>query len=446
MTLAEATLEILPQVQNSADVGAFVFTEEPATPPVLEDGAVRPYLHILVRRTLHGTDTPASDEIPDRYRGRIISARRANTPGMQWIGHGFFHDGAEVNPAPLHDHHYRLITGNKALVRYDANTERWWLVKGEGDTPWPVEDDFYSMTPTAYIEVQYNGALTNLDAVELASNETPGHPVLSAEQTARFNNKAVVNDDGRAVQVTEFEDYTLYVGYSADQFENVRGTLWFGMKMPGRDELLHWGRWQNLYGGSTLTPEFTDTRPDDMVWAKAVVATPNAPAHSLITAQSLNTTTQNRIDGFEAFNDALNELARQQSWCGEYERVMGEIGMRSRRARKLRLYVDVNVDLSAEVESPRYQIANTLESEFSVDSVSNLRFDARVAVQVPFIVDRDDDYDDGYDDDLDADDYIDSSMVSDQVEAAVGGYLSYEVEDWSIDGGVMLSDDQDDLD
>jgi hypothetical protein len=442
--LAEDVRTRLPILGVSNDVAPFVFTEPTVTPGPLVEGDNRPYVDVIISQVISDTGTVAAPEIQQAYVGKIQRARRAMTPGRQWIGGGYFFIGAEVNPLPVHDHHYRMLEDPFALIRYDANHDRWWIIKGAGETPWPAgDDDYYSVTPNAYFEVRYDGAVTNLDAVELATNETPGHPVLSVEQTARFVGKAVTNEQGRAVQVTEFEDYTLYVGYSDARFNDTRQSLWFGLKAGGQDELLHWGRWQNLYGGSTMAPELTDTRPDDMVWAKAVVAEPTP--YGLSTPESIRTTTQQRINGFESFNDALNDLARTQSWCGEYERVMGEVGMRSRRSGRIRLYADVIVDLNVEVDSPRYQVSNVLESDYEVDSVSNLRFDARVTVPVEFVLDRDLEYDDGYDEDLDADDYISSSMVSDAVESRVGN-LSYTVEDYTIDGGVMLADNQDDLD
>jgi hypothetical protein len=97
-------------------------------------------------------------------------------------------------------------------------------------------------------------------------------------------------------------------------------------------------------------------------------------------------------------NDALNEMAEEQSWCSEYERTMQYIQMRDRRSGNRQPYdpgnpvapvsrrawdMEYTVDISVEDDSPGYRIIDRLDSEYSValQNVS-LTFTASVSVTV----------------------------------------------------------------
>lgn len=455
-TLTEEVRAVVPTLTDT-DRAAHVFTERPFQIMPSGEGE-REYKDVLIyriRKRQYGdaeTDViPAS--VSEYYVGRVVNCRRSISHGNGWFlpdyreGDRWYAEGTELNPEPQDGHHYRLLTGDNQLVRYESSTGRWHVILGRGTQPW-APDDFFLTPPRAYYEVLHP--------------ETPGHPgltellesgelddLLAPEDSTgngflvidRLHDKAKLTD-GVVPRVTVFEDGKLYVGYDPEDTAT-NHTLYFGRKFPGMEELVYWGTWTSRWGGDAEAPYFDRTVPDTVIWGEAYVAPVTQPSPYATTVEALELEIATRKEGFEAFNDAISELANDQDWCPEYERTMARLGMRGREVHKLRLAIDVTVDLSMTVESASYRVDNAIEAEYGVDSVSSLSFNATANVQVLVVVDRDLDYAAGYDED--ASEYLTHENVREAVEDKMQGGAEWSIDDWNADGDAYLADDQEDL-
>lgn len=445
------TAELITTTTDALLENKYEWPEPPAQPMPSYDGP-RERVNILVYQLigeLH-TDNP---DIPDSARlaleGRVMSAFRSHTEGNGWHLGQWYASGAVLNPAPVDGHHYRVIGEAGQLVKYIApdgehNNSGWNVVLDRSGAPWLYgTNDYLTSNPGVYIEVEYSAepgpstladafADGSLDDLLNTEEQTPGHPVVSTYPSIRFEDKAVTNQSGLVEQVTEFVDGTLYVG--ADPHDNDR--LFFGLKQAGEDEPLSWGVWTRAWGGSFGAPSLTERRPNNLIWAKALVTTPQ-PVSAEEEATQLNllrTLIEERRAGFEAFNDALNEMADKKDWCEEYERAVGRIGMRGRREKEpVRIRIEVRVDLTMEMDHPRDYVTDRLESDTGVDSITNLRFDAQTLVWIDVTMEHNTDYDEGFDAD-DLGEYVELSSVQDELEAQLSGSASWSVEDWNVTG------------
>lgn len=433
-TLTDAQLANIP---NYTDGDArYEFPEPPLTlyATVHEE---REEHDVLVYRLLHQQYNEGTDPTPGqraRIEGRVFRIRPAVNRAHGWfvgtlgLGNRFYAEATKLNPEPVVGHCYRMISGGGFLLRYEEDG-RWGIVRGAGHNPWMAGDHLVT-NPTAYYEV------ADPDAAAPEVPDVRDNPL----DEERFHNRAEVTN-GHIQRVTEFEDGSFYVGYDPD---GDRNKVFYGVKLQGRDNLLHWGSYHTRWGSEIELPEYEEL-PANAVWAKALITPPyrSAAIDQAVVLANFTAETERLNTRWEEFNDALNELAQEEGWCSEYERIMAELGMRSRRAGRIRLEVDVVVDVNVTVDSPHYRINSAVEMTHSV-TPTDLSFNGQITVPVQFVLDRDNDYSEGFDEDMDASDYI----SRDDIDAAVDERIddaSFTIEDWNIDGDVRAADNQDDL-
>jgi hypothetical protein len=178
--------------------------------------------------------------------------------------------------------------------------------------------------------------------------------------------------------------------------------------------------------------------PTDIHWAKLGLESPDPATDADERVARLLTIAEESHESFENLNDALNNLAEDEGWCSEYERTMQSIQMRDRRSgprapfdrgnigappRPDRHAYDVQYDVEVTVtdDSPAHRITNVIEGEFGLYSVSELRFDATMAVTVSGIVAENED---------EAESMVSQSQITDEVESMLGD-ASFELNDYS---------------
>jgi hypothetical protein len=177
---------------------------------------------------------------------------------------------------------------------------------------------------------------------------------------------------------------------------------------------------------------------DGAHWVKLALTAPDEATDADERAQRLLELRETEFNRFEDLNDRLNVLARNQSWCGEYERTMEAIGMRHRRGSARMVFdpdgeptigqtrhawqIEISVDFTGEIESVRSGLEGEIESAaYFNGSVSNVRFDASTSITISGIVADDEDS---------ARDMIGSAEVENEMDN-IG--ISYsDIDDWTI--------------
>jgi hypothetical protein len=435
--------------------------------------------HILVtglaerQFTSHNPDFDYSQLV-----GRIVPARPSRPHAEQWYmsdednggNGGAYLTGARVSPTPVNGRLYQELRdlpgemhSSPFVLRFNDEEHR--EDRAHRDNPWTIvwaQDGLEHNVgvqrvnpPVAWVEVRspltpVTTGLASDEDIELILSEVDETAAVVAAATYMDNTteghtlgKAHLEENGRVhidppkvpgemyltwyngndwyrdhamLQVATADERLVSLGYfnrGVDGNVYYHDDIWADVRGPG------WG---------------ADTT---MHWAKVAMTDPDVnETTSTERAGVLTTQAEESHEAFENLNDALNELARQQSWCGEYERTMDAIGMRHRRSggrvpfdpdnltdaptERHAYDVEFTVDVTIRDDSPSYRVTNMLESEYSAYSVSELRFDASINVTVRGIV---------ADNEEQAEESVTQSQISDELDGMIEG--EFEINDYS---------------
>jgi hypothetical protein len=222
--------------------------------------------------------------------------------------------------------------------------------------------------------------------------------------------------DHAMLQVATADERFISLGYfnrGVDGNVYYHDDLWADVRGPG-------------WGGDTT-----------MHWAKVALTDPDVnETASTDRLDVLTTQAEESHEAFENLNDALNELARQQSWCGEYERTMDAIGMRHRRSGGRTPYdpdnmldqtpprhaydIQYDVEVTITDDSPSYRIVSALESDYYASGVSEIRFDTTVTVTINGVIAEDEEA---------AENSVTQSQIEDELDNIISG--EFEINDYS---------------
>ncbi len=413
--------------------------------------------------------------------GRIVPVRPSRPHAEQWFmsdednngNGGAYLTGARVSPTPVNGRLYQELRNMAAatscspfVLRYNDEAHR--DDRAERNNPWTIVWAQQGLehqvgrarveSPFAYVELRspltpVTTGLASDEDIELILSEVDetAAVVAAATDPVYIDNtteghtlgKAHLEENGR-VQIDPptvpgemyltwyngndwYRDHAmLQVAASGERFMSLG---YFNRGVDG-NVYYHDDLWADVRGpgwGADTT----------MHWAKVAMTDPDVnETSSTARAEVLTTQAEESHEAFEDLNDALNELARQQSWCGEYERTMESIGMRHRRSGPRLPFdpdnmqdrtpprhaydIEYSVEVTISDDSPSYRVTNMMESEYGAYSVSELRFDATMNVTLRGIV---------ADNEEDALNSITQSMIESEVEGMVDG--SVEVNDYA---------------
>lgn len=399
-------------------------------------------------------------QIESELVGRVLHVRN-NQHGNAWYyanGHGgCYVDGPVLNPTPINGHHYReLFARNEEnapfILRYndDAHSND----RRDPRHAWTIVDSPYQMTvgqgrvedPSYWVEVNWPAA--QVDIEEIFETEDAEEPQAAEEPPGTIINDVLTYTMGKA-EAEPGSDVALldpdrvvgemYLTWHADSTSSRNITnvqQWAdGNSGPGWVYVGHFTRAVDRDPVVRFTADLWgdggDTDRSDFHWAKLALEqhVPDAEVEAERVAR-LEQQLADEHEAFEDLNDALNDLARTQSWCGEYERTMAHIQMRGRNQDRLELGdeigtrhaydVDVSVEFDGEIDYVRSGLESALEAaaDFS-GSVSSVRFTATANITVYGIVADSED---------EARDQIDRELI----DQNMGGIEYSEIIDWTI--------------
>lgn len=391
-----------------------------------------------------GTIVEAWPSSAPAFRGtwvHFVGGRRGGT--SQWTRSR----GAVINPEPVNGRYYRTVAGVNLLVRYndDAHTgDRhrptmpWSLIRGEGEQVWVIPNDgLLSLADYAYIEVE---APANVDAVTATDAD------VTAVRTALVVEDITVNGPTRGMAQAE-DDGTVLL--SPDPVVGDMYLLWDTRRWdPARtvtDLVTYTGeedgvkRWASVgyYGwdryNNRVTFQLDHYRglvtPAEPQWAKLRMEVPeptSTPEQVAVLRAQLETLQSARKE----FNTALNQLASDNDWCGEYERIIEKVGMKGRRTE---WEVELSVDFTFEDNNPEgSNVEDAAEERYgSSMTLTEVRYTAKMDVTLRVTAQDEDSIDDA----------ISTSDIHDQIRDALGYRASnIDVDDYSIESTSEVND------
>ncbi|ALY10610.1 hypothetical protein FDH86_gp075 [Arthrobacter phage Tank] len=222
-----------------------------------------------------------------------------------------FADVAVLNPEGIEGHYYRVLEedGEGPLVRFESN--RWNVISGPGDTPWIMgEGDFfsaYTMPHMFYVEVE------------------------APKRTPRAGDMFGIHVEDGATLNPEVKDGELYC--VTDSFFSPDVIL-LAYREPDRWSTL--GHWTAAGWLPGLPPSgFPDFTTPSVYWASAKLGFVNALVNLPDAKQE-----ETRLIGVAVvleererqINKDMNEVAREQGWCEQYEeRIIDPLGLMHRK-------------------------------------------------------------------------------------------------------------------
>lgn len=380
MTLATAVRETILELTSATPLELTEVPAELVAPNDMGQGTSSAFVDVLV----YQLDVDNSQDPSFPYRpGQIVSAQRSYRHPDEWftINHGnrYYFIGTRVCLEPRAGALYRLYTPDQSsfLCRRNEN-RRWDIVRGAGMTPHPYENDVLATEPVLWWEVtEETTADAGVSADDPAAEPAP-EPDFDAEAFfATAVGAGLVASPVELVNPGEFVDGEMYVYAEAptDRY------IYVAMKMWGSSLPEPMGIWNNYYG---YMDTFSSTHrvPENVRWAKMTAPTEASGTHSIrtqrITVNGLNErTTAARQKNYE-LNVALNELAQENGWCSEYERVMSRIGMRGRSTKYTGTITDVRMTFDVHRKDGADVFASLAQTLGVTDVVS-----ANVTVTVP---------------------------------------------------------------
>lgn len=438
--------------------------------------------HILVtgRDEREFTDTEDDFEVNDLI-GRIVAVRPSRPASEQWymsaennpLGTGgAYLTGARVSPTPVNGRLYqelREMPGAAACspftLRYNDEEHR--SDRANANNPWTIvwaqeglehQVDRPRITPPyAYVEVRspltpvvtglasdedIEAILTEVDEVaEAVANPT----FITNSAIGHTLGKAAVNEDGNVeldptridneMYLTWFNATPWYDDHAVVQVWNAEAQRFMVLGYFNR------GTDQNVYYHDDV---YHDVRQAafgaadrEMHWARMGWEEPPAADSATERLEAMVEESRAAHESFEDLNDALNVLAREQSWCGEYERTMDFIGMRSRTHGGPRRPYDpenlletpperhaydlqYTVDVTITDDSPGNRVTSALEYEYDAYTVSEVRFDASITVTITGVVAEDEDA---------AEELVTQSMIEAELDNLISA--EFEINDYS---------------
>jgi hypothetical protein len=373
--------------------------------------------------------------------GRIVRVRPSRPAGAQWymseehnpLGTGgAYLTGARLNPEPRNGSLYQELraigaggdTVSPFILRY--NDEAHVEDRAQLTNPWTI----VWATDNLRSEIGRPRVMAPVGWVELAD---PLTPVLTGLASDEEIDSLLTDEVATPFAPTEgianlATGHTLGKGHVETEGGHV-GMVLLNPEREVGETYLTWYTNRDYYndhvfvqvygGGDLFTPVgyfnrgrdgrvyFTDdvfsvppmpAMDRNIQWAKLAMEVPEESPEAEARATLLVEQARASHEAFEDLNDALNEMAEEQSWCSEYERTMQYIQMRDRRSGNRQPYdpgnpvapvsrrawdMEYTVDISVEDDSPGYRIIDRLDSEYSValQNVS-LTFTASVSVTV----------------------------------------------------------------
>lgn len=433
-----------------------------------------PNAHILVTGAsseLLGGERPDPTQIAGLI-GRIVPVRPARGGRNAWFyeNHDFLNNGAyltgpTLNPAPVNGGHYReLMPTNGAdrapfVIRYndddhlDSRTVR--------NNPWTlVHTNSVSLhrevarieVPRLYVEVTWPapapGATDEEIDLILADEEAPPARTIENSTTNNTMGRAKVGEDGLVVLNPPLVPGVAYIAWDTADLGFRRISI-VGYAETRHRETIQPVGYLSRNRDDSLPGTFTNDLYTNMIntsrggapqWVElgSLPHTENEDAESERVAEIL-ALRRTEFNDFESLNDALNDLAEEQSWCGEYEETMSRIGMRSRRSSTPLTFqpgtpiqtvsnrhaydIEVEVDFTRQTDYINSTIESALESSSNFNgSVSSITFSARTTMTINGVV---------ADDDQSARDSIDLSQVENAMDEA--GVEYDDIDDWNIE-------------
>lgn len=358
--------------------------------------------------------------------------------------------GAPLNPEPINGHHYRLIGGNHTgyLMRYNDDNHE--ADRGRRDLPWTIIATDYGGTPplfgpdgfsnttitSPYVEVRHGQAATaDADAAteEATTESTVGIPTTIPATDRRVHGAAVAND-GLVTLNPQLVPGKMYLlipkqGGLSGELTRIATATPEGFVVSGYIDGYHdFGRARGHElipaGGEWDHVEMQTTTPERTV----------DPAGVVLYKRRLH---EAKVQ-YRNWQVALNDLAEEHDWCGEYESAVHRAGVMDRGLRRgddvpavpdidengdeiepelptlRRLYeFDVSFDATFEIDSPSGRIDDAISYAIDVTvSTSAMRFDGSGTVRVGPISAEGTDLEEM---EREARDQIDSSMVEDAI-------------------------------
>lgn len=354
--------------------------------------------------------------------------------------------GSLVNPTPEHGKHYRLLTdgGQGILLQYiddDHAEDRhrmgspWNIIAGP-DAPWYTDrDSLYSIEGNTYVEVE--------------APETPEEPSVDRQEEAEAEAEVATienvltnntfgmgkaNEDGRCVLNPEpvVGRHYLYWRTWSDS-ESYLGT--YVHATPDNEEnknprilayrrVIRMGGNRSMHNSTDMVSMEGDT--ETLKWVEVATAKPEPAAPDVQQGRrsSLRMTLDRLATGFSDLNEAMNEVAEEQSWCSEYEDIVRPLGFEGRESQKRDYNVEVKVSFTLEDESPSSRVDSYLNSAYGIDVSADY---VEIKGSVTFTIRASE-----MSGEDDARDYVDTETVQEELDSLTSASVS--IEDWSIEG------------
>src|SRR5690349_4640836 len=202
----------------------------------LDDVPYNGYTHVLVME-VHEDYVEINRNVA--LVGRVVRARRSdNEPEYFFapsdsVGSVYYRSfrlrGAVLNLDPVVDTFYRELTGEKRLLRF-TDQGVFAVVAGQDGQPWPIPNDVLAVTDaTAYVEVEYEGADSNVQ-VDPGTQEF----IEATEEFPMFGHAAAEELEGDGPKVLlnpPIIDGQLYIVWS----RGARTYSYVALKLPGQD-------------------------------------------------------------------------------------------------------------------------------------------------------------------------------------------------------------------
>lgn len=354
--------------------------------------------------------------------------------------------GAAVDPDPVNGRTYRLLGGNRYLLRYNDEDHRgdrhrrdnpWSIIGGEGTAAhmFPSDSPVNGyVEPRHYIEVADPGAASTDDRSSEAATDGPVFITNAADGPTK--GLAVMDGEGRVALNPERTDGKTYLVWDTENTNHreVQVAVFYG---PADPDVRAFGFTpQGAYYGGGETPadaRFTSsarTLPDSRViaWAELALVAPAAltddqRAEASTKAVRFYSQAAALDRKYEEFNEALNDLAKEKAWCSEYEDIITPLGMTGRNTK---YNVEVSVDVSFDVDSPSSGIDRAISSDIGWPvEASTLRVTTSMTVTVNDVECS------GDPDNMS--EYISTSDVEEAVDNMLSSVSNIEVDDWSVE-------------
>lgn len=387
MTLATAVRDTIYELTRETPLELTEVPAELTAPAGLEQGTSSPFVDVLVHQ-LDRENSPSTFPI---QVGQVIRAQRSYRHSEEWFiisaGQRYYFTGTRVCLTPRVGALYRVYTPDHSsfLCRRNENG-RWDIVRGAGMNPHPYESDALATEPVLWWEVvdetPAHAEVATAEPFNEPEPEPEPEPAFDAEAFfATAISNGLVASPVEVVEPGNFVDGDMYV-YATDASER---HVYVAMKMMGSDTPEPMGIY-NTYYGYMDNVSTSHHVPDGSRWAKMVPPADSIDAqHSLrtrrIVVNGLNEKTIAQRKRNYELNTALNELARENGWCGEYERVMARIGMRGRDTKYTGVVRDIRVSFAVR-RVDGSEVFNSLAQTLGVPEVRS----ASVEVTIPELV------------------------------------------------------------